>query len=242
MESKWDKKFGVCRLTSLGDEAPCTGPQGPSLQTGVPMEDWLWALHTHATWNIEPELLEERWNLWRQVPEDVRDAPEWMTLAPHPELRNYEKLLMEDLELNGQALGPFVSLVRRGELGYSEACRVLYHGLKDKKNFKDPRYDRGPDGRDRDPDAQSKWFKKTAEEAMRALDNPLAWDEPRPHQGTKGWSKGKEPEGPHGTSTGSSSTNSWASYSGARMPPSQGHSESSSSSSSGPAIYRTGWR
>ena len=240
--SQWDQKVGVNRLSSLGDVPPPSGPHGPFMDVGVPMDDWLYDLHQHANEMIEPELIDDRWNLWRQTREDVRDAPAWMTLTPHPDLRSYEKFLIKDLELDNRALKPFVTLVRRSDLGYSEACRVLYHGLKDKMNIGDPRYDRGPDGKDRDPAAHSKWFKGAADEALRALDNPQAWNGPRLHKGPKGWSKGKEPQGPHGTSSSSSaSTNAWASYSGNLVPPSQEHCASSSSSSASPA-YRTGWR
>ena len=242
MQSKWDQKVGVSRLTSLGDVPPLPDLDGPSLNPGVPMEEWLVAVKYHADEQIDPELIENRWNLWRQSEDSVDDAPAWMTLTPHPQLRHYEKLLKEDLQLDSRSLDPFVALVRRSELGYSEACRVLYHGLKDKMDFGDPRFHRGPDGRDRDPDAHSKWFKGAAEEALSALDNPQAWNGPRVRKGPKGWSKGQEPEGPHGKGTCSPSTNVWANYSGGLVAPTTEHCASSSSSSTVPAPYKTGWR
>ena len=183
MESSnsWDQKVGVNRLRSLGDVPPPSEPDGPYMAAGVNMEDWLHDLRRHASDEMDPELLEDRWTLWRQVPEDVHHAPPWMTLAAEPDLRNHEKLLVMDLELDKRSLDPFVSLVRRSELGYSEACRVLYHGLKDKRDIGHPRYDgKGPDGKGRD---HSKWFKSASEEAMRALDNPQQWNEPAPQQG-----------------------------------------------------------
>ena len=209
---------------------------------GVDMEEWWYVLHEHATEVIDPELIEDRWVLWRQTKPDIRDAPTWMNLAPDSELRIYEELLRGDLALDARALDPFVSLVRRGPLGYSEACRVLYHGLKDKLKTDDPRVPRGPDGEDRDPARHSKWFKRATEEALEALDNPEAWDAPRPHKGAKGWSKGKGPDAPGTSSSSSASTNPWASYSGSLVPPSRAQGASSSSSSAPPGTYRTGFR
>ena len=234
-KSTWDKKLGVARLRSLGSEPPPSAPHGPYLAAGANMEYWLHDLRGHATDKMEPELLDPRWAIWRQVPEYVHDAPAWMTLAADPDLRNYENLMLEDLELDKRSLDPFVTLVRRSGLGYSEACRVLYHGLKDKKNSGDPRYDdNGPDGKGRDPQAHSKWFKKAAEDAMMALDNPEHWRDLAPQRnkgGGKG--KGKAPQGPHGTSA-----NAWTSYSGGLVTPTNDQHGGSSRSSG----HKTGWR
>ena len=115
--SQWDRKIGLHRLRSLGDEPPPAAPDGPFMDAGVPMDLWVWRLQQHATANIAPELIEDRWNIWRSTREDVLDAPAWMTLAPPPDLRQYEKFLREDLDLDKRALNPFVTLVRMGRLG-----------------------------------------------------------------------------------------------------------------------------
>ena len=213
---------------------------------GVPMGTWLEALHKYASDNIDAELIDDRKDLWAQTRDDARDGPDWMTLTPHAELRNYEKILVKDLQLDPKALEPFVVLVRRGEKGYSEACRVLHHGLKDKKRSgfgaygldRDSRSDCGPDDRDPDPAAKSKWFKTSLEDALEALDNQSRG---RQNKGAKGWSKGKEAQGPDATSTSNSSANAWANYSGNLVTPSK-QCASSSSTSTPPCPYKTGWR
>ena len=198
-------------------------------------------LNIWATNNMDPELIQDRWDLWKQVPERVAKAPDWMTLMPHAELRHFEGLLKNDLKVDQRALVPFLTLVRKGELGYSEACRVLYHGLKDKKAIEDPedpRYHRDYD----DPAAKSKWFKKAAEEALEALDNQEAWNTPGggPYRSYKGHGKGQGPRGNEGTSgSSSSSTNPWANWV-PRYPVDP--SSSSSSSRAPPPAPRTGWR
>ena len=124
------------------------------------------------------------------------------------------------MQLDTRATAPFVSLVRRGEYGYSEACRILHHGLKDK--MRNSRHDLGPDGRDRDPTANSRWFKRACDEAHDALDSPQAWDFTMP----------KAPQGPGATST-SSSSSAWATYSGNLVTPS-GPAASSTNTSTAP--------
>ena len=249
MASKWDEKVGVSRLTNMAATPPPAGPGGPVVNPGDPMDIWLMALQHHACHSIDPELIEDRKDLWAQTWDDPRDAPGWMTLTPDADLRNYEKILVKDLKLDPKALNPFVTLVRRGSLGYSEACRVLHHGLKDKKSGPGAslRFDIGPDGRDRDPAAKSKWFKAASEEALEALDDPHVWTlgpagtSCRLNKGAKGWSKGKEPQGPGATSTSSSSSNAWASYTGVTVNPA-GPCASSSSASPPSFTYRTGFR
>ena len=241
----WNKKIGVMRLTFLGDLPPPASTSRTSMKympPGVDMEEWWHALHEHATATIAPELIADRWILWRQS-EDIRDAPDWMTLTPDAHLVDYEDLLKGTLNLDRRALNPFVTLVRRGPLGYSEACRVLYHGLKDKMNTEDPRFPRGPDGEDLDPTGKSRWFKKASEEANEALDNPDDWRGPRIHN-PKGWGKGKGPDAPDTSSSSRPSTNAWANYSGHLVPPSRAQGASSSSSSKGPGKgkYTTGFR
>ena len=240
----WYKKIGVMRLTFLGDLPPPASTSRTSMKympPGVDMEEWWHALHEHANARIVPELLNDKWILWRQS-EDIRDAPDWMTMTPDSQLQDYEDILRGTLNLDDRGLTPFVTLVRRGPLGYSEACRILYHGLKDKNNTHDPRFPRGPDGEDLDPTRHSRWFKKASEEALEALDNPDAWQGPRIHSGPKGWSKGKGPDAPGTSSSSGPSTNPWASYSGSFVPPSRAQGASSSSSSAKPFPYRTGFR
>ena len=199
------------------------------MEPNVPMKQWLVTLHKHAYNELPPELIEDRFDLWGLQHDDARTGPRWLTLTADQDLRNYERILVDDLQLDRRALGPFVSLVRRGEHGYSEACRVLHHGLKDK--MRTSRHDIGPDGRDRDPTANSRWFKRACDEANEALDNPQAWDFTMP----------KAPQGPGATSASSSSSAAWASYSGNLVTPS-GPAASSTSTSAAPGPYKKGWR
>ena len=247
--SAWDKPLGVLRLTNLGNVPPRNqDPHGPFVGHGGPTEDWLQALRHHADARMAPELLANRWDIWRQTPEDLRLAPRWMTLAPAGDLVDYKDLLVEDLELDQRALEPWILLVRRGDHGYSEACRVLYHGLKDKRNYGSYYKDDGPGSKDKGPVALRKWWKNTSNEAHEALNHPKDWHERRRSKGFKGLGKGKDGKDPQGpsSSTQSTSTNPWASYSGNLYAPGRGHTEASkgsgSRSSSSSTTFRTGYR
>ena len=177
----WDKKIGLKRLTNLGNVPPRAPPWYPDgakpmhedavssahMDPDVPMEKWLDLLHNVAWDVVDPELMEDRVNIWRKFDQhEEGHLPPWMTLMPSVDLKEeYQELLEEDLKLDSKALDPFIKLVRRGPMGYSEACRVLAHGLKDKTNPQDPRHDIGPDGVDRDPTGKSMWFKAASDEA-----------------------------------------------------------------------------
>ena len=241
--SIWDDKVGIARLVGLPTTPPPPMPDGPALTPGASMEAWMKALHSHAFRAVDPENLDDRRDLWNQTWETIQDCPKWMTLTPQPDLRDYETLLVKDLQMGNQAIEPFITLARRGPLGYSEACRVLHHGLKDKRLGPDAslRFNLDEDGRDIDPRRKAIWFRRTSEESLEALNNTGAWLQMAKG---KGKGKGKAPYGPEATSTSSSSssTNTWPSYTGSFVRPAGPYAASSSSTSPPEPTYRTGFR
>ena len=270
MSSSWDNKVGIGRLTFLGflpPPVPAGVPRLPNEATEDP-DLFLHGLREHARATVDPELLEDRKEIWEGQWDDVAWTPAWMTLEPQPDLRNYEGILTKDLKLDKRALDPFVSLVRRGDRGYSEACRALAHGFKDKQRGPHDtlRFNVDEYGRDKDPEAKSKWFKSAAEESLDALDDPDIWEkgpEATMHLAKQDWSKGKSKGGKkgwssrswyenastwQGTSSSSSSTwepgkssgeNPWASYTGATYQQPQDDKGASKGASKG---FTKGWR
>ena len=128
----------------------------------------------------DPELLESRRAIWTSAAMRYEDADPWITLAPQRNLRDYEELLTTHYGCDDQALGPFVSLATNGPDGYMEACRLIYHMIKDKKAFADP--SAGP----ADPHYYSKWLKRASDRALQDLSEPWKWNAGDPSLTGKG--------------------------------------------------------
>lgn len=218
----WEDKHGIGRLAflpALNPGAPPAGPVPPA-----PEDDphgFLWHFRQHARASIDPELLQDRERLWTLETTSIEDRESWLTLRPDLQLEIWKKILIEELDCDHRSTMAFVTLVRKGHLGFLEGCRLLAHLFKDK---------------DLDPSRPSpnasKWLKRAADEAMEAIDDPGAWDHgpqahPSPVKGDGGKGQGTSSSAGHSAwgsyQPSTSSTSGWE----AQQP---GHGSSSSHS------------
>ena len=196
MASPWDDKQGMGRLTFLPALIPGAPPPNLELPAEPQPGDFIQMFRAHARRAVDPELLVDREALWQNESIDVHgEKPNWLTLMPDQELKIYKEILIDELGCDFRSLQTFVSLVRKGERGYYEACRILAHLLKDK--------DLDPS---RPQQNHSKWLKSACDEALEALENPESWEggpagNPRPSKGSDAWHE-------KGTSKGASSSSS----------------------------------
>ena len=237
MASPWENTHGLKLFAYLPALIPGPVPPGYAGPYEDP-EDFLHRFRAHAADALDPELLQDRQTLWDMETKGLEDCPSWMTLKPDPELKIWASVLMEDLECDFRSVQTFVTLVRKGSLGYHEGCRVLAHLFKD-KDF-DPSRPLSSD--------PSKWLKRASDEAIDALDNKAVWE--AGPEGASSPYKGADPGAGKGqwssswgsyqpVSTGSSSS-SWGSYQ-----PQKGSSSASSSTDKGKGKgmgYRQGYR
>ena len=159
---------------------------GPNPSTS----EFLRAFRTYAKLQVDPELLEDRRDVWDILgdhgPGDCANPPgDWWCLRASEDLMEYKHLLMRDLKCDYESVGYFVRLVRIGKPeGYMECLRILHHLLKDKdlaRTYDDPQRSSG--------EKNSKWLKTACMEALDALANPEDWEQGPAHN-AKGASKG----------------------------------------------------
>ena len=122
-------------------------------------------MRTYAAETIDPQLSEDKRNLWSKEVSYVQDLHDWMTLMAPDDLKHWSKVLLQDMECDERSSQAFVTLFRKGKRGYAETCGVLAHLLKDKDL--DPQKPRSN---------RSQWLKRTSEEASDAIDHPEVWE------------------------------------------------------------------
>ena len=197
--SPWATMQGIDRLGYLPDEPPVPAPEGFEVGPDAPVAQYLQQLRAYAQHKIEPELLDDREDLYEREWEDLEDTPTWWTLQPEDKLECWAQLLEEDLQCDRKSCCAFVSLANQGHRGFMEALRILVHLTKDKDSGKGPRRS-----------DHSSWLMTACTEAMESLKNEEAWQQGP--AASEGPAKG-----------GSSSSNpAWPSYQAAFMGKGQG--------------------
>lgn len=198
------------RLTHLPEEPPHQGPdddeENVDLDAGC--EGFLKALRTRATNFVDPELLEDRLDLWSSEPGGPEDAPEHMylkgkTTQAHLEFHHWISVIKQDLKCDDRSCREFQTLFHTNPPGaphgFMEANRILAHMLKDKTKTMETLVHQ-----DRD---WSAFMAKASKESIEALQN---WKDIKDlrREGTSWSDFGQHPVGPPGGSSSSSST--WA--------------------------------
>ena len=79
-----------------------------------------------------------------------------MTLTPARDLRNWKDIIKE-MNVDDRAAVSFVTLVRTSNHGYQEACKILFHLLKDRKGLEHK--------------SASSWLHNACSEALEALNS-----------------------------------------------------------------------
>ena len=159
---------GLQRLVSLPQEPPRGFPRGVDLDTNSRVLEFMREQLLDSPFDEEEK--DDRVQLWEKVPLDQDLAPPWVTLMPPEDLVIYKEAI-EAVGCDFRSQKDFVSLVRSGNLGYLEGCRILAHLVKDSEEG----FRHGP----------SQWLSRACEEAKEAIRNPAEWD------GPKGKGKGK---------------------------------------------------
>ena len=180
---------------------------------------YLEALRTYAVQSVDPELLEDRLEVWDILGDHGPDfgtgsrAPpgDWWCLRASEDFVEHKGLLMRDLQCDYDSVSYFVRLVRTGKPeGYMEALRILHHFLKDKDLATTPHDPQRPLSVQ-----NSKWLKGACLEAPEAISNPQDWEQ-GPAINAKGalkggkgtWSPFEDPAGGKGSSSSSSRSTS----------------------------------
>ena len=151
--SPWSMVWGLDRLKSEHLMVQHAFPEflRPSPDMS-PMEGMRAALDQHG---IRRPDVEDRKILWMQHQDLVQECPSWLTLKPDQQLQCWEKVLVDDLDLDDFGTGGLVELIRQGRLGYQEGCRIIAHLLKDREE----EWKTSP----------SRWLCKVAEESREAV-------------------------------------------------------------------------
>ena len=76
------------------------------------MEQYLEQLRTYARTKVEPELLDDREDLW-EMEWSLGDAPKWWTLQPEDKLLCWSDLLQEDMKCDHGSSCAFVSVTNK---------------------------------------------------------------------------------------------------------------------------------
>ena len=192
MADPWEERQFIERLSFLPEDVP-GAPEShrPDQRLPDPQQrpnEYLQFFRDHAKQHIDPELLEDREDVWEQEM-DPENLPAWVTLKAPPNLRNWRYVIEQDLEIDKRATKEFIHLVNLRPHGFNEAARALAHCMKDKKGTSHS--------------SPSQWMQTTCQEAVEALETPEMWDRgpeaswgPGPSHGkgdgsTKGPGKGK---------------------------------------------------
>ena len=214
----WGTTDHLNRISFLAPVAPVAAPAGMGVQTGDP-RNYLQCLQNYARVKVEPELIQDRVDLW------ALDSPPWMYLKAetrdaHMNFHHWHGLITKDLQCEGRSLDAFVQLFGtnppEAPYGFHEASRILAHMLKDKMKHEETYWEMR--------DSWSGFLAKACNEALEALDDPQhvktlklerkgarawmnmsvpppggpdepvfgTWSESRPYDGLQGgWDKGK---------------------------------------------------
>ena len=195
MTSPWEKKQHIERLAFLPDRFEGHVPPGQNYESDEYPLEFLETFREYARWYCDAELIDDRKDLWAKDVTNLEDMPEWVTLQPHPELKHWKDILLEDLEMDPRSLQNFVRCVRRGPHGYQEGCKLLAHLLfyKSLKESWVPTT----------ASCSSSWMQRASAESLDAFDNPELWEQGP--DASLGPAKG-------GSKASSSSSGPWASY------------------------------
>ena len=194
------------RLTYLS-ALPPAAPEGYPNWDLRNITGYVESLRAYATEHVDPELLEERKDLWATEPVDQREP--WMYLKgaseeAHKHFHGWVTMIKQELKCDDRACQKFVELFKMAPAaaphGFMEACRILAHTLKDKSKdldqYREPR------------DNWSRFMQRACEEAIEALQDPEHLNELRQVKGGyKGF--GKASAGPPGPGAASSLSSSW---------------------------------
>eukprot|EP00972_Heterocapsa_arctica_P104310 15376275-Heterocapsa_arctica.AAC.1 len=133
MHSTWDEHIGLARLENLGVDPPDV-PLTDKLRVDIEDEglDFVDIIRAHALEVLDVDKLEDRVSIWKAHPRDIEAVPTWMTLEGTSNLKQWQRLLVNEMCIDEPATKAFVHLAQSGNYGYQEACRVLHHLLKDK--------------------------------------------------------------------------------------------------------------
>eukprot|EP00972_Heterocapsa_arctica_P017953 2653667-Heterocapsa_arctica.AAC.1 len=125
MHSAWDEPIGLARLKGLGDIPPNV-PLPEALIKDIEDQDLdlVDCIRKHAVEVLDIDKLESRMVLWKDFSRDLEVAPTWMTLEGTPNLRQWQRILVEVMSIDAGGTQAFVRLAESGHLGYQEACRV----------------------------------------------------------------------------------------------------------------------
>ena len=199
MSGPWDQKHGVQRLAWLDALPRIAPPAGYDPGPNPSTSEFLRAFRSYAADTIDPELIEDRKDLWMILGTDgpgdlAPPPPQWWCLKASQELMEYKHLLMRDLQCDAESVGYFVKLVRIGRPeGFLECLRIIYHLVKDKDLART--FDASDSSwtstvpRRSIAEQNSKWLKNACIEAMDALAMPEDWEQGPAHN-AKGASKG----------------------------------------------------
>ena len=206
------------RLSFMAVVPPVPPPEGVAPDPSFMADTFVRNLRNYARDHVEPELLEDRMDIWRWMDPDAVEMPKWFyLLARNPEAHakfyGWYEVIKEDLECDEQARAQFVNLFLKNPadapFGFNEANRILAHILKDKE--------KNPTGGGKGPGKAprtdwSRFMERACKEALEALDDPASLKDLRnlaANQGYKGF--GAEPVQPPGKGPGgsSSSSSSW---------------------------------
>jgi hypothetical protein len=195
------------RLSFMPALPPGPAPDGVTLADFGNAPEYLQALRAYSIQKVDPELLQDRQDLWRTVPGDHKER--WMylqaeTREAHENFHGWIKTIKDDLNCDERSCSAFVRLFKmappKAPHGYFEAARILAHMLKDKsKNAQDWRPERTD---------WSRFLQKACEEAIEALEDPENLRELKNMHSGKGF--GTYSAGPPGHHPGSGSSSSWA--------------------------------
>ena len=158
----WDDERGLNRLKNLdrrpvppvphGYVAPRDHEHGLEIQ-----KDWLY-------YEMAPELVQDRMDLYRDNLMRHQEPPAWLTLQPHQDLREWSSIVQEDLAVEPWAIHAFKEVLQGGPFGVYEANRILAHLMKDSSSSS------------RSEGSKSRWLYKACNESLEAMRNWEDWD------------------------------------------------------------------
>ena len=119
--------------------------------------DWLY-------YEMAPELVQDRMDLYTENLKRHQSPPSWLTLQPHEDLRNWSSIVEKDLEVESWAIDSFKEVLQTESLGVFEANRILAHMFKDSSSTS------------RKQMSRSKWTYTCCNEALGAMRNWEDWD------------------------------------------------------------------
>ena len=213
--SPWDRVVGVARLENLtshagydlnpADHGVEDDPNMVNIQSAMQHSLWQLSLQVdHVTEHLAHRQAIWAWHfdMFGPSTEEQPRPPEWFTLAPQPDLKDWRDILrLDQFGLDHASLTALVQLCRdHPKYGFHEACRILAHLLKDMQ----------PGGGWHQRSGASAWLMNAVREARHAIMNPGEWEGTSAASSSTSWSApawGSSWSAPTGGSSGSST---WA--------------------------------